>query len=459
MGDSPAPSIRDVIDRSPVSRFQRRTVLLCFLLGIADGFDALAIGYLLPAMAAEWEVPAGSFGPAITVGLIGMIVGTTLVAPLADRVGRRAVLLGATLLYGAVTATIPLVSTVGELAGVRFVAGIGLGAVVPNLVALSSEYMPARARGRAVLIVLCGITIGGFLCGIVAGRLVPTLGWRSVFLVGAILPIVLVVVCWRLLPDSIGMLVRRGRPDAARALLARISPELATTPLDDSLSGSAPRTARIPVGSLFGSRSRATTLLWITWFATYVIVYFLYSWLPTLLVDVGVDQGVAILAMSLCLLANTVGGLSQGALIDRRGDYFSLTVGLPVAVLVILAVPSTFGQPVLLTFLICLIGFFAVGVNQALSTITAEIYPIDVRATGIGWAFGAGRVGSLVAPLAGGLLMTTGVPGAVIFQLIAVPAAVGAISLVLLVLLVHRTRRRATAMAPSGTHPTAADAG
>ncbi|WP_226356782.1 MFS transporter [Pseudonocardia sp. ICBG601] len=452
MPQQPGQSMREVIDRSPVSWFQKRTVLLCFLLGLADGFDALAIGYLLPAMAAEWAVPASTFGPAITIGLIGMVVGTTVIAPLADRIGRRTVLLGSTLLYGSATAVIPLVSTVGELAAVRIVAGIGLGAVVPNLVALSAEYMPARARGKAVLVVLCGITIGGFLCGIVAGAAVPTLGWRSVFLIGAVLPVVLVLVCWRLLPDSLGMLVRRGRHDRARALLGRISPEAATVRLDDPAAGPAPaRTTRIPVRALFtGGLAPATTLLWITWFATYVIVYFLYSWLPTLLGQVGVDPGVAILAMSLCLLANTVGGLTQGVIIDRRRDYASLTVGLPVAVVVILAVPAVFDQPVLLTVLICLIGFFAVGVNQALSTITAEIYPLDIRATGVGWSFGAGRIGSLIAPLAGGALMAAGVAGGVIFQLIAVPAAIGAVSLALLVVRVHRARR-ATAPAAAGS--------
>lgn len=193
-----------------------------------------------------------------------------------------------------------------------------------------------------------------------------------------------------------------------------------------------------------------TTLLWITWSAAYVIVYFLYSWLPTLLGQVGVDPGVAILAMSLCLLANTVGGLTQGVIIDRRRDYASLTVGLPVAVVVILAVPAVFDQPVLLTVLICLIGFFAVGVNQALSTITAEIYPLDIRATGVGWSFGAGRIGSLIAPLAGGALMAADVAGGVIFQLFAVPAAIGAVSLALLVVRVHRARR-ATAPAAAGS--------
>jgi MFS transporter, AAHS family, 4-hydroxybenzoate transporter len=459
MNAGTAPSVRRLIDSAPLSWFQRRTVLLCFLLGVADGFDALAIGYLLPAMSAEWGIPAGEFGPAITIGLVGMLVGTTTLGPLADRIGRRTVLIIATLVYAGSTALIVLVSSVEMLAVVRFVAGIGLGAVIPNLVAVAGEFMPARAKGRAILVVLCGTTIGGFVCGLVAGVLVPTLGWRSVYLVGVAFPLVLVVIAWRGLPESLDFLAVRGRIDQVRRSLARIDPAYATVEID--FSGAVPprKAPRIPVGRLFAEGRRTDTiLLWLSWFATFVIVYFLYSWLPTLLTQVGVPSEVAILAMSLCLLANTLGGLTQGWLVDRRGDFASLTVGLPVAAVLILLVPFAFGTSALLIVLICLVGFLAIGVNQALSTVTSARYPAELRATGVGWSFGAGRVGSLVAPLVGGFLMTAGVPGDVIFRLVAVPTALGAVTVAILVARTHRARRAAAAApADEPARPVVAD--
>ncbi|GAA4546664.1 MFS transporter [Pseudonocardia xishanensis] len=445
MGPTAAPSVRQLIDSAPVSRFQRRVVLLCLLLGVADGFDALAIGYLLPAMSADWGVPAGEFGPALTVGLVGMLVGTTTLGPLADRIGRRTVLLIATVVYSLATATIVLVSSVEMLAVVRFVAGIGLGAVIPNLVAVAGEFMPTRARGRAILVVLAGTTLGGFLCGQVAAVMVPAFGWRSVYLVGVAFPLVLVAVALRALPESLMYLAVRGRVEQVRRSLGRIDPALSTAEIDLSDAVPERKAPRIPVGRLFGEgRAVDTVLLWLSWFATFVIVYFLYSWLPTLLTQVGVPQHVAILAMSLCLLANTVGGLTQGWLVDRRGDFASLTIGLPVAAVLILIVPAVFAKSWLLVVLICAIGFLAIGVNQALSTVTAALYPAEVRATGVGWAFGAGRVGSLVAPLVGGLLLTQGVASEVIFRLVAVPTVLGAITVAILVTRVHRARRRAT---------------
>ncbi|WP_344420347.1 MFS transporter [Pseudonocardia ailaonensis] len=439
-GRGSALSVRELIDSVPVSWFQHRVLLLCVLLGLADGFDALAIGYLLPSMAKEWGVSPGEFGPAITVGLVGMIIGTTMIAPLADRFGRRILLLAATLLYAVFTAAIMLVSSVTLLAVMRFFAGIGLGAVLPNLVAVAGEVMPGRAKGRAILVVLSSTTVGGFLAGLVAGWLVPAFGWQSVYLVGVVVPLVLVGIAWRTLPESMDFLAVRGKTGAARRTLGRIDPRFAEVDIDFAASAPAARTKRIPIGRLFaGGRRLNTALLWTSWFACFVILYFLYSWLPTLLTRVGVPQSIAIMTMSLALLASTVGGLVQGWIIDRRRDFVSLAVGLPISVVLILVVPSTFANSALLMVVICLIGFLAVGVSQALSALSSALYPVEVRATGVGWAFGAGRIGSLIAPLVGGVLITQGVAGELILRMIAVPAAIAAISLIVLVVRLGRT--------------------
>ena len=318
--ESRAMTVNDVIDSRPVSRFQAMTILLCGLVLLLDGFDTQAMGFLVPPIAEELGIPLPAFGPVLSAGLFGLMLGAMGSGPIADRWGRKWAIIVSALVFGSFSLLTPQADTVGELVALRFLTGLGLGGAMPNVVALASEYAPKRLQPILVTLIFVGMGGGAVLASLVGGALIPIWGWRSVFYVGGILPITLALLLIKLLPESVRFLtVRGGDPRRVSAIMQRIAPDLGNTPFAPMPAN---RHTGVAVTHLFTEgRTAGTLLLWVPFFMNLLILYFILSWLPSLLRQAGMPVTAGITAVLSFSIGGIVGTILQGPLMKGLGVF------------------------------------------------------------------------------------------------------------------------------------------
>ena len=402
---TPTIDLVEFIDRQPVGGFQIKLLFMCAAVLFLDGFDTQAIGYVAPALAKEWHVGKSALGPVFSAGLFGLMIGALIFGPLADRVGRKRIIIFSTVAFGIGAFATAFAQDVTTLLTIRFLTGLGLGGAMPNAVALTSEYNPHRRRATMVMIMFCGFSIGAALGGLLAADLIPRLGWRSVFIVGGIAPLLLgPALAWRL-PESVRFLATTGRAPARVAeLLKRISPNTVFAPNARFVVQEA-HLAGIPVVHLFREgRTAVTLLLWVVFFMSLLDLYFLASWLPTVIHDLGASVSLAVVIGSLLQVGGVVGTFALGSVIDRF-SFRALALVYFGAVFAVGAIGQLGHSAVLVSIAIFAAGFCVVGGQIAVNALTAGFYPTSVRASGVGWALGIGRIGSIVGPLVGGVLL------------------------------------------------------
>jgi MFS transporter, AAHS family, 4-hydroxybenzoate transporter len=404
-GGTPAIDLVDFINRQPVGGFQIKLLLICAGVLFLDGFDTQAIGYVAPAIAKEWHLGKGALGPVFSAGLFGLMIGALLFGPLADRVGRKRIIIFSTVAFGIGAFATAFAQDISTLLVIRFLTGLGLGGAMPNAIALTAEYNPQRRRATMVMITFCGFSVGAALGGFLAADLIPRFGWRSVFIVGGIAPLLVVpALAWRL-PESIRFLAMAGRaPERVAELLKRISSNTIFAPgarfvvHETQLTG-------IPVAHLFrDGRTAVTLLLWVVFFMSLLDLYFLASWLPTVINDLGASVSLAVVIGSLLQVGGVVATFALGSVIDRF-SFRALALVYFGAVFAVGAIGQFGHSAVLVSIAIFAAGFCVVGGQIAANALTAGFYPTSVRATGVGWALGIGRIGSIVGPLVGGVLL------------------------------------------------------
>ncbi len=427
MIEPPALNISETIDNSRFGKFQFGLCILCGLCLIVDGFDVQAMGYVAPAILQEWHIPNAQFGPVFGAGLFGILVGSILFSMLADKIGRRPVLIGATLSFSALTFLTAHAANVSQMLVIRFLAGSVLGAIMPNAVALVGEYSPRRLRVTIMLAVANGFTAGAAFGGFIAASLIPHFGWRSVFYFGAAAPLLIAAIMLVALPESLQFLVlhRKHLPKAAR-WLRRIDPN---APRDANAYFVAERKKQgIPWIRLFQEgRGVGTILLWTVNFMNLLNVYFLASWLPTVAKQAGHAMGTSVLVGTMEQLAGMIGGFSLGWFIHRFGFVAVLTscFALGCVNIAMIGWPGL-TLPLLIT-VVFLAGFGIVGGQSAINALSATYYPTDMRATGIGAGLGVGRIGAIIGPVVGGVLMGLHWSSQRLFLAAAVPALISAI--------------------------------
>jgi AAHS family 4-hydroxybenzoate transporter-like MFS transporter len=416
------------IDQQPVGGFQIRLLLICAAVLFLDGFDTQAIGYVAPALAKEWGLNKVILGPVFSAGLFGLMIGALLFGPLADRIGRKKIIIFSTLAFGVGTFATAFVGDVNTLLAIRFLTGLGLGGAMPNAVAMTSEFSPHRRRSTMVMIMFCGFSVGAALGGLLAAALIPHFGWRSVFIVGGAAPLLLApILAWRL-PESVRFLALSGRAPARIAeLLGFINPKAVFAPATQFVVHE-PALAGLPVLHLFrDGRTLVTLLLWVVFFMSLLDLYFLSNWLPTVLNDLGASVSSAAVIGSMLQVGGVVGTFALGSIIDRF-SFRALTLVYFVAVFAVGAIGQLGHSVVLVTTAIFIAGFCIVGGQIAANALAAGFYPTSVRSTGIGWALGIGRVGSIVGPLVGGALLTLKWSTAEVFMTAAIAALCAALA-------------------------------
>jgi MFS transporter, AAHS family, 4-hydroxybenzoate transporter len=310
--------VAEFIDAQPVGGFQIRLLLTCAAVLFLDGFDTQAIGFVAPALAREWGLSKAALGPVFSAGLFGLMVGALFFGPLADRVGRKKIIILSTLAFGVGALVTAFVHDVGLLIAIRFLTGLGLGGAMPNAIAMTSEFNPRRRRATMVMIMFCGFSVGAALGGLLAAAIIPQFGWRSVFIIGGAAPLLLAPILVLKLPESVRFLALTGRANARVAqLLGFVNPKAVFAPATRFVVGE-PELAGIPVRHLFtGGRTLATLLLWVVFFMSLLDLYFLSNWLPTVLNDLGASVSEAAAIGSMLQVGGVVGTFALGSIIDR----------------------------------------------------------------------------------------------------------------------------------------------
>lgn len=428
MKQSTVLNVRQFIDEQPFSRFQLLVAIMCGSIAFMDGFDAQSMGYVAPALASTLNITRVALGPLISIGLVGMMIGALIFGPLADRFGRKPILIICTLIFGTMSLITATATSVESFRIFRLITGFGLGGAMPNTIALTSEYMPKRFRATAVMTMFCGFSIGAAVGGFIAAALISRFGWQAVFVVGGSVPLLIAVMTAVFLPESIRyLLLKGGHEKKVRQYLTRISPH--TPPSDDLSAGAGEeKTEKFAVKQLFtGGRSRITPLLWLMFFMTLLNLYFLQNWLPTVMSDAGIKIETAIMITTLFQMAGVVGTITLGRLMDRHNkSAFKILAGayLGAAISVFLIGESGISIPLL----ICTVsaaGFCVVGGQTASNALAAEYYPTSIRSTGVGWCLGIGRIGGITGPILGGILLAMGGGARPVFWVAAIPALIG----------------------------------
>jgi AAHS family 4-hydroxybenzoate transporter-like MFS transporter len=427
-------NVASVIDSERIGGFQLKVFLLCASVLFVDGFDVQGITYVAPAISREWKLGRGAFGPTFSAGLFGLMLGAILLAPLADRIGRRRVIVWSCATFGLCTLLTVWMPSLGALLVLRFFTGLGLGSALPNAIGLASEYAPERRRALVVMFVGSGISIGSIASGMVAAQVVMTRGWRSLFVVGGTLPLLLAAVLSRSLPESIrfAALLPRGQEEARR-LLHKIRPTIDAEGDVRIVSGDA-EGGKATVADLFRERRGPATLaLWVAFFMSLLNVYLAINWLPTSLNASGFTVTQAAFMTSLYHFGGVAGTYAIGLLMDRLGRHTMVLFALLLALIGFYAfasLPEMAQWPT--SAVLMLAGFGVIGAQVGLTALSAITYPVAMRSTGLGWALGVGRVGSIVGPTVGGWLLATASNPRSVYAVCIVPVLIGMASIALL---------------------------
>jgi MFS transporter, AAHS family, 4-hydroxybenzoate transporter len=443
-------AIEDWVNRTPIGIFRSRLFLLCGICLVFDGFDVQSMGYVAPAIAADWGLSKATLGPVFSAGLLGLMLGALFFSVVADKLGRRPVIIGCTAFFSICMLITPFVHNCPELAVLRFITGLGLGAIQPNAMALAGEYSPIKIRTTVVMVISCGFTVGAALGGFVSAALVAHFGWQSVFYFGALLPLIVVILMLPFLPESPQFLVLQGhKPAAAIAWLRQID---SGTVIGDSvrLTVQEPAFRGMPITGLFqDGRATMTLLLWLVNFTNLIDLYSLSSWLPSVIRSSGLSESSAILAGATLQTGGVVGTLFLGRIIDRYGFVATMGACFLVSILTIVLTGQPSIGPVLLFFVIAISGFCIIGGQPALNAFATNYYPTSLRSTGVGWSLGIGRFGSVLGPMVGGLLIARQWSNSSLFIAAAVPALISAITILGIGLVSKSSVRRADVMVPS----------
>ena len=404
-GSLPArTSLSCLLDEARLSAYQIAIIAMCAAIAMLDGFDTQAIGFTAPALAASLNLPVNSFGPIFAGALAGGLLGALLFGRLADRVGRKRTILITTIVFAAGSLLTLTSDSRASLFVFRLLTGVGLGGAMPSIIAMTAEYSPRRYRATLVTAMFCGFPLGAVIGALASTPLLEHYGWRAVFLSGGLLPLLLVPVVSFFMPESIRWLAANGHTARIDTILARMGPAAACNSVTDRAQAQVVVAARI--SALFAGRlAMRTALLWCTFFFSLLLVYLLVSWIPTLAQQTGRAGPVSTFSAALLNLGGMIGSICFSRIADRTGPFTVVSPAYAIGAAVVCGVGLATDLAASIYWFAALVGFFCIGAQLCVVAIASEMYPLELRATGVGWAMGIGRLGAISGPLVGGLLM------------------------------------------------------
>ncbi|QGZ66766.1 MFS transporter [Paraburkholderia acidisoli] len=446
--NAPDPvDVQAIIDGRKMSAYQIAVIAICVLVLVLDGFDAVMIAYVAPFLAGSLHLAPRELGPLFASGMLGLTVGAFGCGALADKLGRKRVLIASVAIFGGFTLVAASFHELGWLVTLRFLAGIGLGGAGPSAMALIAEMCPSGRRSSQLAWLGCGIPFGGGVAGLVATRLIPAYGWSSMFVVGGLLPLLLLAAIALRVPDSVRfLLLHHAGQEKVRRIMTKIAPELDFANARFVSRNEADQGERRAfVLDLFrGGLATSTLLLWLASFCILMVTYFLTNWLPILLHSTQHTLPQISLLLGLFLVGSPVGSLIVGFLMDRYSKPLCMGACALLAAVCLLVVGQVVSDIRMAAVVIALVGAACGACVTGASIIASFLYPTAARATGIGWTAGCGRLGSVFGTLIGGMLLATGMQVPELLKLAAAPCALASVSFLALR---YAARRRSTGVA------------
>lgn len=408
--------VGQVLDEGRWTGYQKLLIVGTALTIVLDGVDNQLLPNSIPTLIQEWGQPRAAFVNALASGPFGMMIGGLMGGVIGDRLGRRVALLGSVVTFAVITLAIAFVNSIDALLVLRFLAGVGLGGAMPNAATLASEYVPRRQRPFAVTLTIVCIPLGGFVAAELAARIIPAYGWRSLFIVGGIVPLVLAAILWRILPESPRFLAqRRERWPELTALLRRIGH---TVPPDveyvETTAPGAQPAKKASIGDLFAPLyARDTMGLWGSFFFCLMVNYVAIQLVPTMLSGAGFTQPAASRGLTMVNIGGVFGAVVGALVIQRLGSRITM-LGMSIAAVVCSLIMAR--MPLDPADAFALMGMFLVtgGLLNAVQTtmyaLAANVYPTGIRSTGVGTAVAFGRIGNVLAVYVGNYALEQGGP-------------------------------------------------
>ncbi|MDO4907086.1 MFS transporter [Neisseria sp.] len=425
-------NVRELLDHRPVGAYQKLVVFLCFLIVVMDGFDVAIMGFVAPSLKEDWQLSNNALAPVLSAALAGLAVGAMITGPLADKFGRRKVLIANVFTFGLFTLLVASANSLNHMIVYRFIAGCAMGGIMPSVATLAAEFSPARSRAFLVTVVFAGFTVGAAGGGFLAAALIPHYGWHSVFWVGGIAPIVLSILLVWVLPESIGFLAhKKHKPERIRKLVERCAPgstdEHSTFVLPlpaEAAAGEASVKTVLNPHYRFGS-----IMLWSGYFMHLFLVYLLGSWMPTMIKESGMTASQASIISAMFQLGGPLGSVMLGWLMDRFEPHRVLGLSYLTGAVVLVAVSNAGQQYILLCVLAFVVGAAFNGGGTGMNALSSMFFPLSARATGNGWMHGLGRIGAILSAFVGAWMLNLGWGFATVAAALTVPAAAVAVLL------------------------------
>lgn len=417
----------EVIANSKFNRFHLGLLAWCFVIILFDGYDLVVYGTVVPLLIKEWNLDTVQAGAMGSYGLFGMMFGAIFLGILADRFGRKKVTALSLILFSLFTFLCGFADNPTTFSMYRFLAGLGLGGIMPNVIALLTDYSPKKMRSMVVSIVLCGYSVGGMLAPTLGILIMPSLGWEAIFWFAG-LPLLFLPFMYKQLPESAVYLARKGRSQELFKILKKVDPSFIYKD-NDELLHIPTEESKVPVVGLFKEkRALGTLMFWTAFFSCLLMVYGLNTWLPKLMIEAGYG-----LNSSLGFLITLQGGAIVGTLIIARlcDKYGSKRMLIPMYAsgAVALTLLGIGGSTVYIYILVAIAGAATIGAQNIVQAYVSQYYPPYIRSTALGMASGIGRMGGMMGPLLGGFLLSITLPIEMNFIIFAIPGVIAAIAL------------------------------
>jgi AAHS family 4-hydroxybenzoate transporter-like MFS transporter len=414
--------ITKIIDRQTRNKFQMILMAWISVTMIIEGFDNQVQGYTAPAIIKAWHISKASFSPVFVAFQFGFMLGVILLGNLGDIFGRRKMVITGVLLFGVFTIAGAYTTDLTAMAATRFLAAVFLGGAIPNVIALAVEYAPLRSRATRVGIMYVWYSLGAAAGGFLAAWIVPHFGWQAIYQVGGWCAIILVALLFFVLPESARFLVLKD-PDQTKltAIFAKLAPDTVIPPGAVFIAEQEKRTSASVTALFTEDRNLKTIPLWIASFASMVGLQFITSWMPTIFVDSQLGYKGAVIALGLFQGAGAFGNFVTGWVLDGKNGILLMSLIALIGAPVVFFFGSAVGITFLLMVLVAMAGFCMVGSQSGLNALSGVIYPTAIRSTGSGWCYGVGRIGAILGPILGGVLISLHLDLKQIFLVVAAP--------------------------------------